>query len=169
MARFGASLRTFIAVSALTVVFAAGVPGAQTPPPQVSERFRDRLSVVDSLAGASRLDTALAVLQPVIRDARRRGDPRTLSILIQTQAELIHRRGDDPARPAREAFDLASARRDSTAMMAALSLLGTRDIDHDGLVEPAAEWLLRMALARDDYRYEGRARTTLATDLLNQG
>jgi len=169
MARFGASLRTLIAVSALTVVVCAGITGAQAPPPQVSERFRDRLSAVDSLAEASRLDTAMAVLQGVIRDARRRGDPRTLSVLLQTHAELLERRGGDPYRPAREAFDLAAARRDSAAIMAALSLLGTRDIDHDGLVEPAAEWLLRMSLARDDYRFESRARTTLASDLLNQG
>ena len=69
MARFGASLRTLIAVSALTVVVCAGITGAQAPPPQVSERFRDRLSAVDSLAEASRLVRDRAVRRiPVLRD-----------------------------------------------------------------------------------------------------
>jgi hypothetical protein len=148
MARFGASLRIPVVLAALSFVVAIGVTRAQAPSPQVSERFRDRLKIADSLAGESRLDTAIAVLQPVIREARRRGDRRSLSILVQTHADLVQRRGDDPSRLAREAFDLAVSLRDSTAMMAALALLGIRDIDHDGLVEPAVEWLLRLALAR---------------------
>ena len=169
MARFGASFRILVAVATASVVIVAAASRAQSPVSPVSERFRERLRIVDSLAAASRLDTAITVLQPVIRDARRRADRRTLLFLIQTHADLLKRRGDDPYRPAREAFDLASSLRDSTGMMAALALFGTRDIDHDGLVEPAVEWLLRMALARDDFRFESRARTTMGMDLVAQG
>lgn len=169
MARSRATSRSIVTLTALALLVVGGATRAQAPPPNAPERYRERLHVVDSLASASRLDTAIVVLQTSIRDARRRGDRRSLPFLVQVHADLIERQGGDPQSRAREALQLALAVRDTSTLMAALSLLGTRPLDHDGLQEPAVEWLLRLALDRDDRRFESIARTTMASEALAQG
>src|SRR5439155_568291 len=106
---------------------------------------------------------------PLLRESRRRRDRRALALLVRKQGELIQRQGGDPQRPAREALSLAQATRDTSGLMGALALMGTRPLDHDGIVEPAVEWLLRLALDENDDRFESLARATVANDALARG
>jgi CHAT domain-containing protein/tetratricopeptide (TPR) repeat protein len=169
MERSRATLALLAALGAFALLLAGGSSRAQVSAPNLPERYRARLLVVDSLAQLSRYDTALTALQPTLREARRRGDRRSLAFLVGTQASLQRRSGLDPRRAAREALQLALAVRDTTTLMAALGLLQGESIAHDGLEEPALEWLLRLALGRDDVRYEGIARTGLADVALQEG
>ncbi len=169
------------ALSIIAVLLAATAPSpagpalaqiaASPPQPRAHQRYRVPLLRADSLAQAWRHQEALAILSPLIRDARRRGDRYSLATLLKAQASLYWRDGRQRqvVGPAREAVRLAMAAADTATTMSALRLLGPAPVEHDGLEEPAHDWLLRIALARRDRRFEGYARSLMAYDALEAG
>ena len=130
------------AFALLAVLVASGASRAPSPPSSAPSRYADRLRLVDSLAEASRLDSALILLRPLQREARRRGESRALAFLLQTQAALLRRAGRDARSPAREAVQLSSASGDTATLMASLPMLAGETLAHDGLEERALDRLL---------------------------
>jgi tetratricopeptide (TPR) repeat protein len=145
------------------------LPVIALPPPQ--DRYGIHLRRADSLVALAQLGAAEAALEPAFREARRRGDGRSLLSLTTLRAGILARtpRVREAEAAARQALWMAAARRDTASMMHGLILLGTRTVDHDALVEPAYEWLLRLALEQRDRSSEALARMGRADDAAAAG
>src|SRR5438552_4219113 len=79
MARSRALHRFFASLTVLFVLLLGAATSAQAPSPPSVRADEDRLRVVDSLADAARPDSALTLLQPLLRESRRRRDRRALA------------------------------------------------------------------------------------------
>ncbi len=143
------------------------------PPPWIPARYLGTLMRVDSLGQTSRPDAAIALVGPILREARAGGDPRFLALLLRMQGDLNIRAGrPKAAEPAlREAIVLARAQRDSAMLARAtrfLAITRGQQGDRAGAIALYRE-LLAIGIARGDRSSEGYARTGLGLAALEAG